>query len=252
MTELTAEKCLVIPDVHQDIEWVERIFDREIGWDRCVFLGDYFDPKGKPVGELAGVRATARYIRELTGRHGDQITLLWGNHDIPYWEMKKRMRTGNLDEFFYGGGVASRNKSRVHNIFKEWDDEFVGRLRLFTVVNGRLLSHAGLARSFWPEADSIDESLGLLERQSKEALLAVHRQPHPLLAPGQSRGGSQEFGGLTWQCWIGDFCDTLPLPQIVGHTASSGVRQKGKSFCIDGTQTCYAVIKGERIRFECA
>lgn len=29
MTELTVDRCLVIPDVHQDIEWVERIFHRE-------------------------------------------------------------------------------------------------------------------------------------------------------------------------------------------------------------------------------
>jgi len=43
---------------------------------------------------------------------------------------------------------------------------------------------------------------------------------------------------------IGDFCSSVPMPQVVGHTASpSGVRQKGKSYCIDGAQTCYALVE---------
>lgn len=29
MTEPAADRCLVIPDVRRDIEWVERTFDRE-------------------------------------------------------------------------------------------------------------------------------------------------------------------------------------------------------------------------------
>jgi len=247
-SELTVDRCLVIPDVHQDIEWVERIFTREKDWDHCVFLGDYFDPKGKPAKELAGVRATARYFRELVEEHGDRITLLWGNHDIPYWETKKRMRTGNRDDFFYPAGVTIRN-SRVNNIFKEWDDAFVGRLRLFSWVNGRLLSHAGLDEIFWPEAETVEESLEQLEERCKQALIGILRQRAGLLSPGRSRGGDQSFGGITWQCWIADFCDKLSLPQMVGHTASLSVRQKGRSYCIDGTQTCYAILERDEIQF---
>ena len=239
---------MVIPDVHQDIAWVERILRKEKDWDHCVFLGDYFDTKRK-VDEVAGIRETARFIKELGERFGDRVTFLWGNHDIPYWEMKKRMRTGNTEEFFYDAGVLIR-KSKVHQIFKEWDDNFVARLRLFQPVNGVLLSHAGVDRSLWPEAETSEESFQMLEQSCKEALLTIHRQRHPLLMAGASRGGIMPVGGITWNCWIGDFCSNIPIPQIVGHTASdSGVRQKGKSYCIDGGQTCYAVIEGKEIWF---
>lgn len=242
MNSLRVDRCLVIPDVHQDIVWVEKILSREKNWDHCVFLGDYFDPKQKQE-DVSGIRATARFIREVAEEHGDRISLLWGNHDIPYWEARKRMRLGAHDDFFYDAGVPIR-KGRVHDIFKEWDDDFVARLRLFQALNGFLLSHAGVDKSLWPEADTVEESLEVLEQRSKEALLAIARQRHPLLMAGISRGGFAPVGGLTWNCWVGDFTSDLPLPQIVGHTASSAVRQKGRSYCIACVQTRYGVIEG--------
>ena len=62
------------------------------------------------------------------------------------------------------------------------------------------------------------------------------------------RGGEQPCGGITWQDWNDEFRDDLPCPQLVGHTSSSdGARQQGRSWCIDGGQTCYACLSGERL-----
>jgi len=64
------------------------------------------------------------------------------------------------------------------------------------------------------------------------------------------RGGEkQERGGTTWQDWNLEFSDDeIPLPQIVGHTRSaSGARQQGRSWCLDGRQTCYGRLEPEAL-----
>ena len=43
-----------------------------------------------------------------------------------------------------------------------------------------------------------------------------------------------------------EFSDTeVSLPQVVGHTTSSrgGARSRGRSWCLDGSQTCYGILR---------
>ncbi|MCC5841421.1 MAG: hypothetical protein JJT96_15000 [Opitutales bacterium] len=40
--------------------------------------------------------------------------------------------------------------------------------------------------------------------------------------------------------------DELP-PQIVGHTSRSGPDRKGRSWCLDGEQTCYGILDGNEL-----
>jgi len=95
-----------------------------------------------------------------------------------------------------------------------------------------------------PATDSANDSLHLLEEKCKVALAIMRHGPQPLLAAGKTRGGDTPIGGLTWFDWNDEFSDDLPLPQIVGHTADEvGARQKGRSWCVDGNQSYYAVLE---------
>ena len=94
-------------------------------------------------------------------------------------------------------------------------------------------------------SDEFDgDNLLMLEEKCKAALAMMRHGPQALLAAGKTHGGDAPIGGLTWLDWNDEFSDDLPLPQIVGHTADEvGARQKGRSWCVDGNQSCYAVLE---------
>ncbi len=239
---LRSSCCLIIPDVHQDIAWVERILKKEqSSADRIIFLGDYFDTGLAKI--RAGKAETCAYLLHLQQSLGSRGLFLLGNHDIQYLEAKPwsdaYRKPRNL---FYKCGSAFSTSGSI-KIAKHLPRSFWDAAKLFVTVNGFLISHAGLASSLWPQSDSVAESLSTLEAQCREALLTMRSCPHPLLAAGKTRGGDNPIGGITWLDWDTEFSDELPLPQIVGHTSCiSGARQKGRSWCIDGKQSCYAIL----------
>lgn len=236
-------RCLVIPDVHQDLRWLERVLAAERDRsDLVVFLGDYFDSEGKdaaPAGEVA------RFIRRVRDAAPDQVVLLLGNHDLHYLEAApscwKRRSPKDLRHQCTG---FSKNKAR--RIAGEWDAGFWENLRLFAVVNGWLLSHAGVASVFAHADLGAEAGLDALDEDCRAALRDFRRQDVPLLGAGVVRGGEQPVGGLLWQDWHDEFEDGHPLPQIVGHTrprdGASGARTKGRSWCLDGARTCYGIL----------
>lgn len=244
--QLTAARCLVIPDVHQDVAWVRRVLAQEAmqSWDRVVFLGDYFDTR-TPLKMRTGVDATCAYLEKLRHELGDRAVFLLGNHDIQYLEAKPACdQHRKLRQQFYKCGPAY-SQSAAKKVAKGLSKEFWAATRLFVSVNGWLLSHAGVASALWPLAGTVEESLTTLERECRVALATMKRGPHPLLEAGVVRGGDAPVGGITWQDWDDEFKDTLPLPQLVGHTRADRARQKGRSWCLDGAQSCYGVLTAE-------
>jgi hypothetical protein len=66
---------------------------------------------------------------------------------------------------------------------------------------------------------------------------------HPLFHAGPGRGGIlAPIGGPLWLDWESEFVDDLPYPQIVGHSRSSEVRRKDRSWCIDAAQSRAALL----------
>jgi hypothetical protein len=131
--------------------------------------------------------------------------------------------------------------------------EFWREAKLCTAVHGWLLSHAGVARAFWP-GGSTDEALSRLQTRCATALATFRGSSDSLLLPGPCRGGTQPIGGITWLDWDEEFDDTaIPLPQIVGHTSNpGGARQKGRSWCLDGRQTTFALLDEGELTVCCA
>ena len=239
---LEVARCLIIPDLHQNLAWATRILQLEKDCELVVFLGDYFDLSGA-AGPHAGAAATCEWLLQTGRDWQDRSIFLLGNHDVQYLEAKpacdRRQTPRNLN--YQCGGAFSSNTA--HTVAKLLPPEFWNHARLFAAVNGHLLCHAGLARRFWPTATTVASGLEMLRRESMEALAGMARGPHWLLDIGRSRGGLAETGGITWLDWEDEFVDDLPLPQIVGHTGSGiGARRNGRSWCIDGRQTCYGVL----------
>ena len=243
---LPRRRCVIVPDVHQDVAWVRRIFERERVMEsdaQVVFLGDYFDSWKKPPA-VAGVAETCRFLLETRAALRGRCVFLLGNHDIQYWEARVACASHRSLRHLHNKCGAAFSHNAAKKITKGLSVEFWLEARLFVVVDGWLLSHAGVAAEHWPTMDSPEDSLGLLEEKCKAALAMMRHGQQPLLAAGKSRGGDALKGGLTWLDWNEEFSDDLPLPQIVGHTADeAGARQKGRSWCIDGHQSCYAVLE---------
>lgn len=245
---LHAQRCLVIPDVHQDVAWVERILAREISSasepDRIVFLGDYFDSR-RPPEFRASLAATCVYLEELRARFGDRLVFLLGNHDVQYLEARGACLGHRTPRHLRYKCGSSFSHSAAKRIAKALSSGFWQCTRLFVNVNGWLLSHAGLAPGHFPSRATFDDSMLVLETACAAALQTITAlgAPHPLLQAGRARGGDAPVGGVTWLDWDDEFADSLPMPQLVGHTSDrAGARQKGRSWCLDGLQTCYGVL----------
>lgn len=249
MMTISAQRCLIIPDVHQGIGWVERVLAREQEADRIVFLGDYFDSR-RPATQRAGIAETCVYLDALRVRLGERAIFLLGNHDVQYLEARAAClarRTPRRLRYHCG---AAFSHSAAKRIAKDLSPEFWAVARLFVSVDGWLLSHAGVAAAHWPLRATPADSLRAFDEACAAALetITAPLAAHPLLGAGRVRGGDAEVGGVTWLDWDDEFADELPFPQIVGHTSdASGARRRGRSWCIDGVQSCYGVLTGSEL-----
>jgi predicted phosphodiesterase len=244
------DRCLVIPDVHQDIDWVRRVLKREPACDLVVFLGDYFDSYQPPrLG--ADVAETCAFMEAQRRALGRRVVFVLGNHDIQYLEAKPACDAHRTPRHLNYQCGAAYNHTTAKQVAKGLSLEFWHGARLFVSVNGWLLSHAGVALRHWPQCATPAASIAALDEAALKALRFMKEGSNPLLRAGLVRGGDAPVGGITWQDWDAEFSDDLPCPQIVGHTACAHLaRQKGRSWCIDGRQTTYGVLTAEGLRVE--
>jgi len=256
-------RCLILPDLHQDAAFLKAVLAGEdlSTMDYVLFMGDFFDGRADLTKEARSIEQMLRRVHDLRREFGeDRVLALMGNHDHAYYRNWEFIR--ETAEFPRGSDMMRYVDEQISVVtagmlIEPQDDEdpdgacWWGEadwdwLRPFVLMNGVLLSHAGVHPQFWPAVDDPLEALRLLESQWKEALAASRAgETSPLLGVGKARGGTQEVGGLLWCDWDVEFVDGLPFPQIVGHSADLQPRQKGRSWCLDCGQTCYGVLEAE-------
>lgn len=240
-------KVLCIPDIHQDIDWVKRILEKEQTWDRLIFLGDFFD-SFKSFPDVWTARNTATFMLEMDAQYPDKITWIMGNHDIQYaydLPFAKNYRHSRSNPHICGGFTRSKSC----DIAKVLTVEFFGKFKLVDYVDGVLYSHAGILPNFIPHYP--DGSLGIDSfLESCKFSLANFRSgiDDPLLAVGTYRGGDADYGGVLWCDWNVEFFTNEFMPkQICGHTYVPQPSKNGNAVCIDSAQTCYAIIEDGEI-----
>lgn len=220
------DRTLVIPDVHEDIDQVEKILNHA-GWyggqiDHRVFLGDFFDTYGpKP----DGVQRTAKFLEENI--KCPNSTFIFGNHDLPYaYPLIRGLRCSGFDSFKLTIVAKAMELARQH-------------FKLTTEVQGWRLSHAGF---------NDVTNVKLVDHEAMGALgeLAGGRMPW-LLRVGYSRGGDSPNGGVTWLDWDDEFVPVDGLKQIVGHTRHKEPQWKGDNLALDTGLHHYALIEDGKV-----
>ena len=191
-------KTLIVPDVHNHIDEVEAQISRYPA-DRVVFLGDYFDSFGDTP---AMAEATARWLKASLAR--PERLHLWGNHDLWY-----RFPL-NSQICWIGSGFTPEKSRAISGVlaFEDWE-----KLRLVTVLDGIVFSHAGVDRSVF-EHPVEGLSAGRVESQCAAALEDA--------AAGIDNEVLGEHG-IVWLRWWE--MEALPeFSQVVGHTVARECR----------------------------
>lgn len=238
-------RLLVIPDLHQDLLFLSRILEREKPdhFDQLIFLGDYFDANVEAFAGEEATRLTAQYLLELVRTHPGKIRLLWGNHDIIYCRLREYVLRVGRDGIMAEDIDPEMRETFLRALWinETWPGEMWFRLELAIRHGDILFSHAGIHPDFWPEGPAALQDL-LMEWEGIIGNL-FENEEHPLLEAGPARGGQQAVGGPLWLDWEREFVDGLPCRQIVGHSAGSRPRQKGRSWCIDCAQQGYGIVE---------
>lgn len=241
-------KLLVIPDIHENLEFLKYILAVEdtAHFDHVILLGDYFDrrdDKASTTNDLVRVAGTILGMREILG---DRLHLLCGNHDLPYYALRPICveNTGQPNRTI-GHWMEVTTTARAEAINSVWDDAFWKGLKGAVLLDGWLFSHAGIDARWWPDAGKTAQAqMKVFEGNWRKAMDSIFdEEENPLFSVGRARGGTAKVGGPLWLDWDAEFEDNLDLPQIAGHTRCAKQTQKGRSFCIDMMQATYAVIE---------
>ena len=242
---------LVVPDVHQDLGFVQRAVafaEREAA--ALAFLGDHVDAVDARWRDASALRALARLLPELAETHPGGCLFLAGNHDVQALELARHraaLLVAGETDLVAKLDAATPPAAAYGELLGSWSRAFLQTWRLAAVVHGYLLSHAGVARRYWPWG-AAPAMAGQTDAFLAETRLAwerwlLHDEEGPFFAVGPGRGGRHApVGGPLWLDWDTEFVDDLPLPQVVGHTRGRDPRRKDRSWCIDAAQTCVALI----------
>ena len=248
----SSRPALVVPDVHQNLFFLEGAVARaEREGAALVFLGDHVDAIDARWRNTSALMAVARALPELAEAHAPGCVFIAGNHDVQALRLA-RHRAGLLlagEEAQVAKLDAAMPAAPAYGqLLGAWTLDFLRGWGLAGVAHGFLFSHAGVARRHWPWSiapDAAGQTRAFL-RQADEAWerWLLGNEEGPLFDIGPARGGHDApVGGPLWMDWDREFVDDLPLPQVVGHTRAAQARRKDRSWCIDASQSCVALIE---------
>lgn len=242
---------LVVPDIHQDLGFFERSVTLATRHGASLlFIGDYVDAVDPRWREPAALTAITRALPELAENHPGGCVFLAGNHDVLALQAARHRAallvagdTEQVEKLDQAMPLAAG----YADLLGAWSKEFLLRWSLASAAHGILVSHAGVARRYWPWAAAADrsEQAKVFLNEAKNAWLRwlLKNEEGPLFEVGPGRGGrNAPVGGPLWLDWDSEFVDDLPLPQVVGHTRGREPRRKDRSWCIDAAQSFVGLI----------
>ena len=217
------DKLIIIPDVHGREFWRKAVRENPDG--EFLFLGDYLDPY-----ELEGISEAEAFrgledILGLKKKNPDQVTLLWGNHDLHYMYPELMGSRYDFDH-------AERNA----HLF--WDHQELFKMAYETVAVGKrfLFSHAGdgmgWIRHNFPALQAEDVNASLLND-----LVGYPAFMSALEDVSSYRGGDKEYGSMVWADIQEQSILENQFPgviQVFGHTLMGlPFNYKDRIYCLD-------------------
>jgi hypothetical protein len=147
-------KTLVIPDVHQDLAGVRKIFQLENleSFDEVIFLGDWLDSFHEPP-KVSSFKDTCLFLRDLVWNNkSNKMVFLVGNHDLAYiYNNKKSGYSSIVPSLTYWCSGVTKNKiGTFRQVFYDKslkDDWFIDNFKIAHKSQGWIFSHAGISRS---------------------------------------------------------------------------------------------------------
>lgn len=125
-------KILVLPDIHGRKFWEEPC-KRVEDYDKIIFLGDYMDPYDFEHITVPEALENFENILTFADAHKDKVTLLLGNHDMPYFSKKYKS---------FSWWHCRHSKKYCNDISQRFE-EYKELFRIAEVADDVLFTHAG-------------------------------------------------------------------------------------------------------------
>jgi len=229
-------RTLIIPDIHNKVDVVQKILDKESSVDEVIFLGDWFDDYNDSVGDVIKV---SKFLNQIYTE--EKFKFVWGNHDLYY----PPFRTFHLCSAGFSADKHICIEATINP--KVWEQFYFS-----FVSQNYLISHAGITskhdylfEKHKFEMDKFDEIIQQAERH------LFTKQSHFLFRAGYSRGGMLPVGGITWCDFHKDFEPYDNLNQIFGHTVvekpSYVYAENSVNLCLDTNLQHYAIINDSEL-----
>lgn len=254
-------KTLVIPDIHQDLAGLNKIFKLENleSFDEIIFLGDWFDSFYEPP-KVASFKDTCLFLRDLVwnNKHGKMIFLI-GNHDLAYIYNNKKNGYSSVikSNTYWCSGVTKSKISTFRQVFYDKslrDEWFIENFKIAHYSQGWFFSHAGIVDRQIPYAFTVEE---VIDKVLPDVWLnfrnITYCQNALISAVGVARGGLDNVGGLLWLDYHNEFKASPNIgKQVFGHSyvpepTASALNTEYESWNLDTNLKDYAIIRDGRL-----
>lgn len=229
-------KVLIIPDVHGRTFW-KRAIDLIENYDKIIFLGDYLDPYQDEDMDYQDSIENFKDIINFKVENDEKVTLLLGNHDLCYFDIKVcNCRT--MYEYYFD----------IQNIFFSYKDIF----SISKIIEPNIIfSHAGFTDIFFEDITNLTgendpiECVKLISDWFNDGIKNHYNKLLSLLSQiGPHRGGGPfSHGSCVWADVQELFSDKQQklgdkFIQIFGHTRllNNGeflVNENKTKYCVD-------------------
>ena len=225
MTEMD-QRIIIIPDLHGREFWRKAV--GELPADAsAVFLGDYLDPYENEWIFWTDAFKSLQDIIALKKTYAEQVTLLWGNHDLHY-----------LFPSLQGSRFNEYKEDVIRTTFEENLDCF--QMAVEYVVGGKryLFSHAGVHPEWLKKHSSLFGPADEITAETFNRLMFTDEFVEALSDVSALRGGWSRVGSMIWADmdeFAGTQLNESEMYQVFGHTKCSDGQPKvyGNMICLD-------------------
>ena len=221
-----ASKIIIIPDLHGREFWRGAVKDLS-EYTHVVFLGDYMDPYEDDWIYWSDAFQSLQDIIAFKKERPNQVTLLFGNHDLHY--LYPQLKGSRFNEY---------QEARMRKTFTDNLEAFQ-MVTEFNIGEKRyLFSHAGIHPDWARKHSTLFGPLEKVTAETFNQLMFMPEFVDALAEVAWRRGGNSPVGSMIWAD-IYEYELSAPIAQdviqICGHTRLPEGKQKELNgvICLD-------------------